>query len=63
MNLETLLKLNRVIRVIGFDDAPFNRHSGEPVSVAGVVCGGTRDRGDGLGSSATGWVGCDGYAL
>ncbi|ERT09324.1 hypothetical protein M595_0626 [Lyngbya aestuarii BL J] len=45
MNLETLLKLNRVIRVIGFDDAPFERHSGEPVSIAGVVCGGTRFEG------------------
>ncbi|EAW38019.1 DUF99 family protein [Lyngbya sp. PCC 8106] len=45
MNLESLLKLNRVIRVIGFDDATFERHSGEPVSVAGVVCGGTRFEG------------------
>ncbi|MEL7035006.1 MAG: DUF99 family protein [Cyanobacteria bacterium J06592_8] len=45
MNLEALLRLNRVIRVIGFDDAPFERHSGEQVSVAGVVCGGTRFEG------------------
>jgi endonuclease V-like protein UPF0215 family len=45
VNLETLLKLNRVIRVIGFDDAPFERHSGEPVSITGVVCGGTRFEG------------------
>ncbi|MDY7022295.1 MAG: DUF99 family protein [Cyanobacteriota bacterium] len=45
MNLEALLRLNRVIRVIGFDDAPFERHSGEQVSIAGVVCGGTRFEG------------------
>lgn len=45
MNLESLLKLNRVIRVIGFDDAPFERHSGQQVSIAGVVCSGTRFEG------------------
>ncbi|MFY7805922.1 MAG: DUF99 family protein [Limnoraphis robusta] len=45
MNLESLLKLNRVIRVIGFDDAPFERHSGQQVSIAGVVCRGTRFEG------------------
>ncbi len=45
MNLESLLRLNRVIRVIGFDDAPFIRNSGESVSIAGVVCAGTRFEG------------------
>jgi uncharacterized protein len=45
MQLDALLKLNRVIRVIGFDDAPFLRHAGEPVSIAGVVCAGTRFEG------------------
>lgn len=45
MNLESLIKLNRTIRVIGFDDAPFKRGSGEPVSVAGIICGGTRFEG------------------
>lgn len=42
MNLSSLLRLNRVIRVIGFDDAPFKRGITENVAIAGVVCGGTR---------------------
>lgn len=37
MNLESLLKLNRTIRVIGFDDAPFIRGTGGNVSIAGVL--------------------------
>ena len=45
MNLESLLKLNRTIRVIGFDDAPFIRGSGEKVNLAGIICGGTRFEG------------------
>jgi uncharacterized protein len=45
MQLDALLRLNRVIRVIGFDDAPFLRNAGEPVSIAGVVCAGTRFEG------------------
>ena len=45
MNLESLLKLNRTIRVIGFDDAPFVRGSGENVNLAGIVCAGTRFEG------------------
>jgi endonuclease V-like protein UPF0215 family len=45
MQLESLLRLGRVIRVIGFDDAPFSRRAGTSVSVAGVVCGGTRFEG------------------
>lgn len=45
MELEALLRLNRVIRVIGFDDAPFIRHAGGKVSLAGVVCAGTRFEG------------------
>lgn len=45
MDLETLLEQNRTIRVIGFDDAPFIRHTQQPVSVAGVVCAGTRFEG------------------
>jgi endonuclease V-like protein UPF0215 family len=45
MDLETLLIQRRTIRVIGFDDAPFERRSGEPVAVAGVVCAGTRFEG------------------
>ncbi|YAF99289.1 MAG: DUF99 family protein (plasmid) [Nodularia sp. CChRGM 3473] len=45
MKLESLLKLNRTIRVIGFDDAPFIRGAGGNVSIAGVVCAGTRFEG------------------
>lgn len=42
MNLSSLLQLNRVIRVVGFDDAPFKRGITEKVAIAGVICGGTR---------------------
>ncbi|MBD2484734.1 DUF99 family protein [Planktothrix sp. FACHB-1365] len=45
MQLESLLRLNRVIRVIGFDDAPFQRGIDQTVYIAGVVCGGTRFEG------------------
>lgn len=45
MKLEFLLKLNRTIRVIGFDDAPFIRGAGGDVFIAGVVCAGTRFEG------------------
>ncbi len=45
MQLDSLLKLNRTIRVIGFDDAPFLRNAGGSVSIAGVVCAGTRFEG------------------
>ncbi len=43
--LDFLLRHNRQIRVIGFDDAPFVRHTTEPVAVAGVVCNLTRFEG------------------
>ena len=45
MELEALLRLNRVIRVIGFDDSPFIRNTGGNVSLAGIVCAGTRFEG------------------
>lgn len=45
MDLETLLEQRRTIRAIGFDDAPFVRRAKQPVSVAGVVCAGTRFEG------------------
>ena len=35
----------RVLRAIGFDDAPFRRRRGGAVRVAGVVCAGTRFEG------------------
>ncbi len=43
--LEKLLQLNRTIRVIGFDDAPFEKRRGACVNIAGVVCAGTRFEG------------------
>ena len=45
MNLETLLILNRAIRVVGFDDAPFVRRRGSRVAIAGIVCANTRFEG------------------
>ena len=43
--LDFLLRHNRQIRAIGFDDAPFIRHTDKPVAVAGVVCSQTRFEG------------------
>jgi endonuclease V-like protein UPF0215 family len=45
MDLETLVRCDRTIRAIGFDDAPFVRHAGGNVPIAGVVCAGTRFEG------------------
>lgn len=60
MNLEDLLEHHRTIRVIGFDDAPFQRQSGQPVAVAGVVCAGTRFEGMVWGEiEADGWDATD----
>jgi endonuclease V-like protein UPF0215 family len=60
MDLEVLLRRDRIIRVIGFDDAPFVRHAGNPVGVAGVVCAGTRFEGMVWGEvDADGWDGTD----
>ena len=60
MELNTLLRLNRVIRVIGFDDAPFKRQIGTKVSIAGVVCAGTRFEGMVWGEiEADGWDATD----
>lgn len=44
-SLEYLLKNDRTIRVIGFDDAPFQRGSGDKVAIAGIICGLTRFEG------------------
>ena len=43
--LDFLLRHQRQIRVIGFDDAPLKRHSAKAVAVAGVVCSLTRFEG------------------
>lgn len=60
MELDALLYYQRTIRAIGFDDAPFDRHSGQPVAVAGVVCAGTRFEGMVWGQiQADGWDATD----
>jgi endonuclease V-like protein UPF0215 family len=60
MELEALLRNHRTIRAIGFDDAPFTRHSGNPVGVAGVVCANTRFEGMVWGEiEADGWDATD----
>ena len=43
--LDELLRLKKSIRVIGFDDAPFQKERGSPVKIAGVVCSDTRFEG------------------
>jgi hypothetical protein len=43
--LDFLLRHNRQIRAIGFDDAPFLRYTRSSVAVAGVVCALTRFEG------------------
>lgn len=60
MKLTDLLRLQRVVRVIGFDDAPFERGSDRPVSIAGVVCAKTRFEGMVWGKvQADGWDATD----
>lgn len=60
MDLEALLRHQRTIRAIGFDDAPFVRRSASPVAVAGVVCAGTRFEGMLWGQiQADGWDATD----
>ena len=47
-------------RAVGFDDAPFERRTGAPVSLAGVVCAGTRFEGLVWGSvRKDGWTATD----
>ena len=45
MNLEALIRQQRQIRAIGFDDAPFQRHQTGKVNIAGIVCANTRFEG------------------
>jgi hypothetical protein len=50
----------RVVRAIGFDDAPFERRAGGAVRIAGVVCAGTRFEGLVLGDTRQdGWGATD----
>jgi uncharacterized protein len=44
-SLKEIVRLNKQIRVIGFDDAPFNRKRGSPVNIAGIICSNTRFEG------------------
>ena len=43
--LATALQQSKRLRVIGFDDAPFDKGTQEPVHVSGVVCSNTRFEG------------------
>lgn len=43
--LAQVVASGRNLCTIGFDDAPFERRTGAPVQVAGVVCSGTRFEG------------------
>lgn len=44
-SLAEVMRLGRQLRVVGFDDAPFDRTPGSPVNVSGIVCSGTRFEG------------------
>jgi endonuclease V-like protein UPF0215 family len=43
--LSELLRLNKQIRVCGFDDAPFKHARGSQVNVSGIICSDTRFEG------------------
>ena len=45
MELEALIRQQRQIRAIGFDDAPFERHQTDKVNITGIVCANTRFEG------------------
>ena len=45
MELEALIRQQRQIRAIGFDDAPFQRHQPGKANLAGIVCANTRFEG------------------
>ena len=44
-SLESLINQNKTLRVIGFDDAPFEKTRGSDVNVSGIVCSNTRFEG------------------
>ena len=56
MELKTLIRQRKQIRVIGFDDAPFKRHQKERANISGIVCANTRFEG-----MVWGTVEVDGY--
>ena len=45
MKLEALIRQQKQIRAIGFDDAPFVRHQSAKVNISGIVCANTRFEG------------------
>ena len=44
-SLAEVIRLNKQLRTIGFDDAPFNRQAGSQVNISGIVCTNTRFEG------------------
>lgn len=44
-SLAEVLRLKKTIRVMGFDDAPFESERGSPVQLSGIVCAQTRFEG------------------
>jgi endonuclease V-like protein UPF0215 family len=40
-----LLRLKKKLRIIGFDDAPFQKERGSPVNISGIICTDTRFEG------------------
>ena len=44
-SLSTAINQNKQLRIIGFDDAPFNHARGSLVNIAGIVCSGTKMEG------------------
>jgi len=60
VKLADLIRLDRTIRVVGFDDAPFERNRDRTVSISGIICGGTRFEGMVWGQiEADGWDATD----
>ena len=43
--ISQIIRLKKQLRVIGFDDAPFDRTDGSAVNVSGIVCSDTRFEG------------------
>ncbi len=44
-NIVEAIRLNKRLRIIGFDDAPFSKQRDTDVNVSGIVCSNTRFEG------------------
>nr|WP_211215106.1 DUF99 family protein [Algicola sagamiensis] len=44
-SLAELIRLKKQIRAIGIDDAPFQKETGSPVNLSGIICSDTRFEG------------------